>query len=297
MKLLMKLTILIMCITLISGCSQKQTQGAKITTANEQKSESSSEPKKSQQTITIATTTSTQDSGLLDYLLPEFKKETGIEVKVISVGSGKAFTLGKEGQVDALLIHAKADELKFIAEGHGLQRFEVMYNDFVIVGPTDDPTKIKESNYSDAKGALKQIMDNNGIFVSRGDDSGTHKKELALWNALKVEPKWDQYISSGKGMGEVLTMANEMKGYTLADRATYLARKDKLDLTILVEKDKDLLNQYSAIAINPSKSSKINAQGADKFIQWLISEKTQDFIGKFGVEKYGASLFTPNANK
>lgn len=249
------------------------------------------------QTITLATTTSTYDSGLLDYLLPQFKKDTGIEVKAVAKGTGEAMELGKRGDADVLLVHAKAKEEEFIKEGYGVKRFDVMYNDFIIVGPKDDPIKIKEKAYNDPALTLKLISDGKVNFISRGDESGTHTKEKELWTGEKLQPQGSWYISAGKGMGAVLQMASEKKAYTLTDRATYLSMKDKLDLTIVCEKNDKLYNQYGVIKVNPEKY-KIKDKEAQKFIDWILSDKVQnELIKTFGKEKYGESLFIPNAKK
>lgn len=248
-------------------------------------------------TIKLATTTSTQDSGLLDEILPIFTEETGYEVDVIAVGSGEAMTMGENGEADVLLVHSPAAEKEFVAAGHGLERFDVMYNDFVILGPKDDPAGINAAAPDNAQAAFKKIYDNQIKFISRADDSGTHKKELSIWEKLAVSPSGDWYVESGKGMGDVITMTNEMLGYTLADRATWLNMSEGTDLKIVTEGDKDLFNQYGVIVVNPEKNDQINVEGAKAFQTWILSEKTQKVIGKFGVEKYGISLFTPNAAK
>lgn len=249
---------------------------------------------KKERTMILATTTSTQDSGLLDYLLPLFQKDTGIKVKVIAKGTGEALEMAKYGDVDGLLVHAKAQEIKFIEDGFGTERLEVMYNDFVIVGPKEDTARIKEKTPSDAVEAFKLISNSKAIFISRGDKSGTNTKELAIWKSAGIEPTGNWYVSAAKGMGAVLQMADEKKAYTLTDRATYLSMKDKLDLTIVTEKGKDFLNQYSLIRLDSSKS-KIKKEEANEFIEWMLSTKGQELIGEFGKDKYGQALFIPNA--
>lgn len=251
---------------------------------------------KEARTMILATTTSTQDSGLLDYLLPEFKKDTGIDVKVVAKGTGEALKLGENGDADCLLVHAKAQEETFIKNGYGLYRYDVMYNDFILVGPKEDPAKIKEKAPNDAVQALKLISEGKYSFISRGDESGTHTKEKSIWKSAAIEPKGDWYISAGKGMGAVLQMADEKKSYTLTDRATYLSMKDKLQLEIVTEKSKDLYNQYGVIMINPEKN-KIKEKEAKEYIDWMVSEKGQKLIREFGKEKYGQALFIPNAKK
>lgn len=251
---------------------------------------------KKERTMILATTTSTQDSGLLDYLLPIFEKDTGIKVKVLAKGTGEALEVAKRGDADGLLVHAKAQELKFVEDGFGTERLEVMYNDFVFVGPKDDFAKLKEKTPSDAVAALKLISSSEAKFISRGDKSGTHSKELGIWKVAGIEPTGDWYVSAGKGMGAVLQMASEMKAYTLTDRATYLSMKDKLDLDIVTEKGKDFLNQYAFIRLDSSKN-KIKEEEANEFIEWMISDKGQELIGEFGKDKYGQPLFIPNAEK
>lgn len=243
--------------------------------------------------IILSTTTSTQDSGLLDYLLPVFTKETGIEVRVVAAGTGKALQMGRDGQADVLLVHAKADEETFVKDGYGLTRYDVMYNDFILLGSKDSAETASIKALNDVNAAMKLIQEKQLTFVSRGDDSGTHKKELKLWPSKELEGNW--YVSAGKGMGDVLQMANEMKAFTLSDRATYLSMADKLSMEIVAEGDKSLLNYYGVIAVNPKLNDQIHAKEADQFVQWLLSEKTQNLIGDFGVETYGQPLFYPNA--
>lgn len=244
--------------------------------------------------LILATTTSTQDSGLLEYLLPDFEKEFNTKIDVIAVGTGQALQLGKDGNADVLLVHARSQEDAFMKAGDGVRREDVMYNDFVIVGPESDPAKIKGT--TTAVDAFKKIAAALAPFISRGDKSGTNTKELAIWKLAGITPQGSWYISAGQGMGEVLTMANEQQAYTLSDRATYLTMTRKgLKLAILVEKDKDLLNPYGVIAVNPSKGSQINADLANKFIDWIISVPVQQKIAEFGKADFGISLFTPES--
>ncbi len=244
--------------------------------------------------LILATTTSTQDSGLLDVLLPIFTDETGITVDVIAVGTGQAIQLGEDGNADVLLVHARAREDEFMANGHGTRREEVMYNDFVIVGPEADPAGIK--GMTSAVDAFKKLAETESTFISRGDDSGTHTKELSIWKKAEIEPAGDWYVSSGQGMGEVLTMSNEQQAYTLSDRATYLARTlEGLELVVLVEGDKDLFNPYGVIAVNPDKNPAIQADLASQFIDWIISVPVQEQIKAFGVDDFGQSLFIPDS--
>lgn len=251
---------------------------------------------KKERSMVLATTTSTQDSGLLDYLLPIFEKDTGIKVKVLAKGTGEALEVAKRGDADGLLVHAKTQELKFVEDGFGTERLEVMYNDFVIVGPKDDFAKLKEKTPSDAIESFKLISSSEANFISRGDKSGTNTKELAIWKSAGIEPTGKWYISAGKGMGAVLEMASEKKAYTLTDRATYLSMKDKLDLDIVTEKGSGFLNQYAFIRLDSSKN-KIKTEEANEFIEWMISSKGQKLIGEYGVDKYGQALFIPNAKK
>lgn len=246
--------------------------------------------------IILATTTSTEDSGLLDFLLPYFEEDTGIKVKVVARGTGESLEIGKRGDADCLLVHAKDKELEFIEQGYGIKRYEVMYNDFVIVGPLNDPAGIKQKAYNDPLKAFEIIYHNKAKFISRGDESGTHQKEKNIWEKINLEPKWENYIVTGVGMGQVLNMASEKEAYTLADRGTYLAMKDKLNLETVCGKDPILVNQYSLILLNPKKV-KFKQDGAQKFIDWMVSEKAQSLIGEFGKQKYGQSLFMPNASR
>ena len=244
--------------------------------------------------IILATTTSTQDSGLLDYLLPEFEKETGWTVKTVAVGTGKALQMGVDGEADVLLVHARASEDEFMENGDGVTRYDVMYNDFVLVGPAEDPAGVKACDNKVAD-SMAAIANAQAEFISRGDDSGTHKKELSIWKAAGIEPAGDWYISAGAGMGDVQKMADEKQAYTITDRATYLSMKDTLGLEIVCEKDADMLNPYGVITVNPEKNDQINEEGANAFAEWLVSEQGQKLIGEYGVEEYGMPLFTPDA--
>jgi len=247
-------------------------------------------------TIILATTTSTQDSGLLDVLIPVFEKKTGYFVKTIAVGSGQAMAMGQKGEADVLLVHSPDAEKKFVSGGYGINRRLVMHNDFVIIGPAEDPARIRGTQSSPE--AFRKIGAANALFISRGDNSGTHAKERAIWKAagLKHEgEKW--YQQTGLGMGQTLNVAAEKKGYTLADRGTYLAMKKNLNLDILVEGDAVLLNIYQVIEVNPSKWPKVNGQGAKAFSDFMVSKETQDTIKTFGVDKFGSPLFFPDAGK
>jgi len=245
--------------------------------------------------LILATTTSTRDSGLLDYLLPLFEQQTGYKVKMVAVGTGQALTMGQEGNADVLLVHAPASEKTYMDGGFGKDRFLVMHNDFVIVGPAADPAKISGS--ASTKDAFTAIATTKAVFVSRGDDSGTNKAELTLWKSAAITPEGDWYIKTGQGMGDTLRIASEKAGYTLSDRATYLSMKDTLDLTILYEGDKALLNIYHVITVNPDKWPKVNYTGAKAFADWLVVADTQKLIGAFGMDKYGQALFIADAGK
>jgi len=249
-----------------------------------------------QKNVILATTTSTQDSGLLDILIPIFEKKTGYFVKTIAVGSGQAMAMGAKGEADVLLVHSPAAEKKFMAEGNGVERRIVMHNDFIIVGPPADPAKIK--GMKKATEAFKKIAVSGSIFMSRGDKSGTHVKEMDIWKAAGVKyegEKW--YQQTGLGMGQTLAVAAEKKTYTLADRGTYLALKKGLGLDILVEGDGILLNIYHVIEVNPKKWPKANFAGGKAFADFMVSKETQDIIKTFGVEKFGSPLFFPDAGK
>ncbi len=244
--------------------------------------------------ITVASTTSTQNSGLFDYILPLFKKKTGIEVRVVAVGTGQAIRLARNGDADVLLVHHRPSEEKFVAEGFGVKRFGVMYNDFVIAGPKDDKALV--AGMKDAAKALEKIAGARAPFVSRGDDSGTHKKELGLWRAAGVDVKkasgtW--YRETGSGMGATLNTASAMQAYVLADRGTWLSFKNRAALRIVVEGDKRLFNPYGVILVNPKKHSHVKAALGQAFIDWLISPDGQAAIGAFTVN--GQVLFKANA--
>ena len=243
--------------------------------------------------IILATTTSTEQTGLLDALIPDFTEKTGIEVKVVAVGTGQALEMGQNGEADVVLVHAKSSEETFVEEGYGIKRYDVMYNDFVLVGTEPLPEAYK----NDILGALQYIAAEQLPFVSRGDDSGTHKKELAIWKKALIEPNGSWYISAGKGMGEVLQMADEKLAYTLSDRGTYLSMQGNLDLEIVVETAPDLLNQYGIIVVNPEKNPDVHQDEAQQFLEWMLSKETQQKIGAFGVETYGQALFVPNAKE
>lgn len=252
------------------------------------------EAPKEERSFILATTTSTQDSGLLDYLLPIFKEKTGIQVDVVAKGTGAALELAKNGDADGLLVHAKAQEEQFIADGFAKERFDVMYNDFIFVGPKSDPAGLIANAPNDPVKALTLISENKATFISRGDESGTHTKEKALWKEANITPSGDWYVEAGTGMGAVLQMAAEKQGYTLTDRATYLSMKDELDLVIVTEKNDKLYNQYGVMMVNPDKYP-IKEAEVKEFMDWILSEEGQKLIGEYGVKEFGQPLFIPNA--
>ena len=245
--------------------------------------------------LLMATTTSTEDTGLLDYLQPIFKEDTGIDLQWTAVGTGEALKMGEDGQVDIVLVHAKASEEEFIANGFGVERFPVMYNDFVVVGPIEPLEKT-----DDVAAFFGAINDQQLPFVSRGDDSGTDKKEKKIWEGLGIDPTANpNYMESGQGMGATLTMANEKEAYCLTDRGTWLKQskdsENEYTLDIICEGGKELLNQYGVIAVNPEKYPEVNNEAAELFISWITSDEIQELIGEYGVDTYGQALFTPNA--
>jgi tungstate transport system substrate-binding protein len=246
--------------------------------------------------VILSTTTSTQDSGLLDVLIPIFEKKTGYFIKTIAVGSGQAMAMGKKGEADVLLVHSPEAEKKFVTEGYGINRRIIMHNDFIIVGPPGDSAKIKGIKL--ASEAFKKIALAKTLFLSRGDNSGTHAKEKTIWKAAGVNPEGEKwYQQTGLGMGQTLNVTAEKKGYTLADRGTYLALRKNLGLEILVEGDAILLNVYHVIEVNPAKWPKVNAAGGKAFADFMVSKETQDTIKTFGVDKFGSPLFFPDAGK
>jgi tungstate transport system substrate-binding protein len=249
-----------------------------------------------EKTLILATTTSTQDTGLLDVLVPIFEKKTGYFVKTIAVGSGQAMTMGQKGEADVLLVHSPAAEKKFMEDGFGVSRRLVMHNDFVIVGPAEDPAMIK--GVKSAAEAIKKIAAAQALFVSRGDNSGTHAKEKDLWKVAGVSYEGQSwYQQTGLGMGQTLNVAAEKKGYTLTDRGTYLALAKTLKLGILVEGDAVLLNIYHVMEVNQTKWPKVNIAAATAFADFMVSKETQEIIKTFGVDKYGSPLFFPDAGK
>jgi tungstate transport system substrate-binding protein len=237
----------------------------------------------------LATTTSTQDSGLLDVLLPMFEEENNLKVKTIAVGTGQALEMGTRGEADALLVHAPASEKTVVDAGDAINYKRVMYNDFILVGPKENPAGVSGD---DIMTSFKKLADSKATFVSRGDDSGTNKKELGIWEMDNIKPAGEWYVSTGQGMGQTLQVAAEKKGYVLTDRATWLAQEKNLDsLQIVVEGGKDLMNIYHVMQVNPEKHDKINSKDAKKFVEFMVDAKTQDVIEEFGKKEYGQSLF------
>jgi tungstate transport system substrate-binding protein len=272
-KLMVLLLMMVMAVSVMAGCAKP------------------TEPKKA---VILATTTSTVDSGLLDVLQPEFEKQTGYPLNIISVGSGQAIAMAEKGEADVLLVHSPKDEQKIEASGVVINRQLVMHNDFLLVGPANDPAKIKGKKIEEA---FKSLADSKALFVSRGDNSGTHKKELGIWEKINIKPAGTWYQETGTGMGQTLNVAAEKAGYTLTDRATYLALKDKINLGIIAEGDKALLNIYHAMQVNPEKFNKVNIDGSKAFVDFMVAATTQEMIKSFGMDKFGESLFIPDAGK
>jgi tungstate transport system substrate-binding protein len=244
--------------------------------------------------LLLATTTSTQDSGLLDVLIPDFEKKTGYKVKTSAVGTGAALAIGARGDADIVLVHAPSLERDFMAQGNGGRRLFVMHNDFIVVGPPSDPAKIKGRPVLDA---MKALAAAKAPFISRGDSSGTDVLEKSLWKQAGITPAKPWYVEAATGMGQTLQIASEKNAYTIADRATYLARKATLQLALLNDGDPPLLNYYHIITVNPAKFPKVNALGADSFASYLTAPDTQAIIARFGVDRYGQQLFFPDAGK
>jgi len=246
--------------------------------------------------LILASTTSTRDSGLLDALVPLFEAKTGYNVKTLAIGTGAAMAMGEKGEADVLLVHAPTSEVAFMEAGHGTVRKLVMHNDFIFVGPSADPAGVEGA--TSAVEALQKIASSDSIFISRGDDSGTNKMELSLWETAGVDPSGESwYQETGQGMGATLTITSEKEGYTLTDRATYLASKANLSLDLVFEGDAVLMNIYHVIQVNPDKSDQINAEGAKAFADFMVSKETQAVIERFGVVTYGEPLFFPDAGK
>lgn len=289
----------------MAGCSGKAEEttaaateaapesAAETEAATEEAAESKAE---AEDVLLMATTTSTDNTGLLDYLQPLFLEDTGIELQWTAVGTGDAIQKAKDGEVDVILVHSKAKEEAFVEEGYGVERVQVMYNDFVIIGPKDGPI----AKTDDISAAFKQIHDEELTFISRGDNSGTHNKETGIWEKLEIADYESNpnYISAGAGMGDTINMADEKSGYCLSDRGTWLAKKaDYPDMDIVCEGSSELLNQYGVIAVSPEKYEDTNIDAANTFIEWICSPEIQEKIGQFGVEEYGEPLFFPNAEQ
>lgn len=272
----------IIMLLILSACGNTDTQQAD---AKDKKTEPQAEPTE----LILATTTSTQDSGLLDVLLPIFEKENNVKVKTIAVGTGQALEMGTKGEADVLLVHAPKSEEEIVASGDAINRKRVMYNDFILVGPKDNPAEV---GGEDINTAFKKISDTKATFVTRGDDSGTHKKELSIWTAINIQPAGETYVSTGQGMGQSLQVAAEKNGYILTDRATWLAQEKNLsNLQIVVEGGKDLMNIYHVMQVNPEKHDMVNSKDAEKFVEFMIDSETQDVIENFGKKEYNQSLF------
>ncbi|MED4228841.1 substrate-binding domain-containing protein [Neobacillus cucumis] len=266
----------------LSACGNSNTKEA---AAKEKKTAAKPAPTQ----MILATTTSTQDSGLLDVIIPMFEKQNNVKVKVVAVGTGEALAMGTKGEADALLVHAPAAEKAVVDAGDAINYKRVMYNDFVLVGPKENPAGISGD---DINAAFKKLAATKATFVSRGDDSGTNKKELAIWTTVNIKPSGTWYVSTGQGMGQTLQVAAEKKGYVLTDRATWLAQAKNLDtLKIIVEGGKDLMNIYHVMQVTPDKHKNINSTDAKKFVEFMINPKTQDVIENFGKKEYGRSLF------
>jgi len=296
--------LLVLALPLVTACSTTEPAPAEEPAPVEEPAEEPAEepqPADDYQELTnteliLATTTSTENSGLLDFILPIFNEMFGIETKVVAVGTGAALQMGVDGEADVILAHAKAQEEELVTNGDTLERFDVMYNDFIIVGPPSDPAGLAENAPADVNAGYVLIAENQAPFVSRGDNSGTNIKELSLWESSGVgTPSGDWYIEAGQGMGDVILMASEMEAYTMTDRATYLAMKDDVDLEIVLEGDETLFNQYGVMAVNPDKGDHINYPAAERFVDWILAPETQELISEFGVEEYGEPLFFPNA--
>lgn len=300
-KILAVLMVLIMVLS-FAACSQEKPatdtekevkETEKETKETEKEVEKPAEPEK----LMMATTTSTADTGLLDYLAPLFLEDTNIKLEWTSVGTGEALKMGENGDVDIVLVHSKKSEEEFVANGFGVERFPVMYNDYVLIGPKD---LIAEGK--DIGAAFKEATEKQVPFINRGDDSGTDKKEKSIWEKINIDPKTNpNYIESGQGMGATITMANEKKALVLSDRGTFLKMKTDstvaLELDVVCEGDENLFNQYGVIAVNPEKYPDTKIDLANKFIEWIRSEKVQALIAEYGVDKYGQALFVPNANE
>jgi tungstate transport system substrate-binding protein len=287
--------IAVLTLTFAAACGDDDDNGDEGGSSDTPAAQASAEPTRASGDLVLATTTSTQDSGLLDELVPMFEEETGWNVQVIAVGSGQAIEQASRGDADVVLVHSPAAEQEMVDAGNGIERTLIMHNDFIIVGPESDPAGIADAATLDE--ALAAIAETESPFVSRGDDSGTHALEQKLWAAAEIEPAGGWYEESGQGMGATLQIAGQRQGYTISDRATYLSQADTLDLQILVEGDAALLNVYHALVVNPDVHSDVNADGARAFIAFLVRDDVQQAIGEFGVDEFGEPLFFPDAGK
>jgi len=293
-KFLKVLSIFLFAALILPACTPASTATPPAATAV---SATSTAVVRTENELILSTTTSTRDTGLLDVLLPLFEKQCGCTVKMIAVGSGAALKMGQDGNADVLLVHAPASEKTYMEKGYGKERLLVMHNDFVILGPSSDPAKIKDIK-SPAE-AFKKIAEAKATFVSRGDNSGTNQAELAIWKTAGITPTKDDawYLQTGGAMGESLNIANQKQGYTLSDRGTYLAYKANLQLDILVQGDISLLNIYHVITVNPEKWPKVNYKLAKEFADFMVNADTQKLIAAFGIDKYGQPLFYADAGK
>ncbi len=289
-KLWAIMLIVLVLVSVAAGCAGEKQEPPK----EEKKAEQQAASGVGKKEVILATTTSTVDSGLLDVLKPDFEKKTGYNLTIVSVGTGAALAMGEKGEADVLLVHSPKDELKLVKSGAAINRQLVMHNDFILVGPAGDPAKIKGKKITDA---FKDIAARKAVFISRGDESGTHKKELSIWEKAGIRPSGSWYQETGTGMGATLGVADEKGGYTLTDRATYLAQKKNNKLEIMIEGDGALLNIYHVMQVNPGKFSKVNAEGAKAFEDYMLSKETQDIISKFGADKFGQPLFFADAGK
>ena len=273
---------------LLAGCAA--TQPAAVPSH----ATASASPSPARPDLLLATTTSTQDSGLLDVLIPDFEKKTGYKVKTSAVGTGAALAIGARGDADVVLVHAPSLEQDFMKQGNGDRRLFVMHNDFIVVGPPADPAGIKGKGVLDA---LRAIAAAQATFISRGDNSGTDVLEKSLWKQVGITPAKPWYVEAANGMGQTLQIASEKRAYTITDRSTYVARTASLDLGIVVDKDPPLLNYYHVITVSPTKFPKVNSAGANAFADYLVNAETQKLIASFGVDKFGQQLFFPDAGQ
>lgn len=312
-RLLLTLTSLLLVFAMLAACAapaapaptEPAAAPAEPTAAPAEEAAPTEAPAAAPAKLILATTTSTADSGLLDAILPDFEQKFNADVDVVAVGTGQALEIGSKGDADVVLVHSRKGEDQFVADGHAQERFDVMYNDFIIVGPTDDPAKI--AGLEKAKDAFQAVADAGAVFVSRGDKSGTNTKELAIWASIPFTPTAEMgwYNAIGQGMGDALLFANEQKGYTLSDRGTYLSMRDKLpDLAVLVggenlaeNQDKVLLNPYGVLAVNPDTHPGVDAELANQFVEWLLSLDTQKMIEGYGVDDFGQPLFYPSSEE